>query len=129
LTEKMLERPRLLEKIRAAVPDLSRAYMTVFRASALERRLATLLDLPLNAADSEAEAFCTKSAGRDVLREAGVDVPLGFEGLRDEHDVVSALQTLMADRPGLGRAVLKLEHSHWEQGHALVDLPAFPASD
>jgi hypothetical protein len=129
LTQKILERPRLLEKIRAAIPDLSRAYMTVFRASPLERRLATLLDIPLNAADPELEPLCGKSAGRRVLREAGVDVPLGCEGLRDEDDLVSALQQLAAERPGLRRAIVKLERSHWEEGHALVDLPTSTARD
>ena len=129
LTQKILERPRLLEKIGAAIPDRGRAYMTVFRASPLERRLATLLDIPLNAADPELESLCTKSAGRGVLREAGVEVPLGFEGLRDEDDLVAALQGLMAERPRLRRAALKLEHSHWEEGHALVDLPSSTARD
>ena len=129
LTQKVLERPRLLEKIREAIPDLTRAYMTVFRASPLERRLATLLDIPLNAADPELEPLCAKSAGRRVLREAGVDVPLGCEGLRDEDDLVSALQQLAAERPGLRRAVVKLDRSLWEEGHALVDLPTSTARD
>ena len=40
LTEKILERPRLVERIRAAVPDIDRAYLTVFRATPLERRRA-----------------------------------------------------------------------------------------
>ncbi|PYQ46321.1 MAG: carboxylate-amine ligase [Acidobacteria bacterium] len=129
LTQKILERPRLVEKIWAAIPDPSRAYMTVFRTGPLERRLATLLDIPLNAADPELEALCTKSSGRRVLREADVDVPFGFEDLRDEDDVVAALQALMAQRPGIRRAVLKLEHSRWEEGHALVDLPSAPTRD
>ena len=129
LTRKILERPRLLEKIRAAIPDLERAYMTVFRATPLERRLATLLDIPLNAADPELESLCAKSSGRRVLREAGVDVPVGFEDLRDEHDLVAALQGLRAQRPGLARAVLKLERSYGEEGHAVVDLPADPTRE
>ena len=129
LTRKILERPRLMEKIRDAIPDLSRAYMTVFRASPLERLLATLLDIPLNAADPELESLCTKSAGRSVLREAGVDVPLGFEGLRDEDDLVAVLQRLMTERPGLRRALLKLDQGHWEDGHALVHLPSSTTRD
>ncbi len=124
LTQKILERPRLLERIRAAIPDLARAYLTVFRATSLERRLATLLDIPLNAADPELESLCTKSSGRRILKEAGVGVPLGAEDLRDEHDVLDALQGLIADRPGLRRAILKLETSHWDEGHAVVDLPS-----
>jgi hypothetical protein len=129
LTQKILERPRLLEKIRAAIPDLARAYLTVFRATPLERRLATLLDIPLNAADPELESLCAKSSARRVLREAGVEVPLGFEDLRDEQDLVAALQGLVAQSPGLARAVLKLDRSYWEEGHAVVDLPADPTPE
>jgi hypothetical protein len=129
LTRKILERPRLVARMRAAIPDLGRAYMTVFRATPLERRLATLLDIPLNAADPGLESLCTKSSGRSTLREAEVDVPLGIEGLREEEDLVAALQALMAQRPGLARAVLKLERSFWDEGHAVVDLPSSPARE
>ena len=40
LTQKILERPRLLQRIRYAVHDRSRAYLTVFNSTPLERRLA-----------------------------------------------------------------------------------------
>ncbi len=129
LTQKILERPRLVERMRAAIPDLSRAYMTVFRASPLERRLATLLEIPLNAADPGLESLCTKSSGRRVLRDAGVSVPLGGEDLRDEEDLATALQDLVRQRPGLSRALVKLETSYWDQGHAVVDLPGSPARE
>jgi hypothetical protein len=129
LTRKILERPRLVERMRAAIPNVARAYMTVFGATPLERRLATLLDIPLNAADPGLESLCTKSSGRRVLREAEVDVPLGFEDLRDEEDLVAALQALVAQRPGLARAVLKLEASYWDEGHAVVDLPSSSTRD
>src|SRR5262249_87117 len=37
LAEKILERPRLVERIRARIPDPARAYLTVLRATPLER--------------------------------------------------------------------------------------------
>src|SRR6185436_21086452 len=40
LTEKILERPRLIERIRAGISDPQRAYMTVFNSTPLERKLA-----------------------------------------------------------------------------------------
>src|SRR5882672_459490 len=46
LTEKVLERPRLIERIRAGIHDKNRAYLTVFNSSPLERKLAVLLDIP-----------------------------------------------------------------------------------
>ncbi len=129
LAEKILERPRLVERIRAAIVDPSRAYLTVFRGTPLERRLAVLLGIPLNAADPGAESFCTKSCGRQVMREAGLDIPEGREGLRDEVDVVDALLELGRTRPGLERAVVKLEDSVWDDGDALLWLPERPSRE
>jgi hypothetical protein len=124
LAEKILERPRLLARIRAAVDDPARAYLTVLRSTALERRLAIALDVPLNAPDPEMEAACGKSGARRLLQEAGLDVPLGYGSLRDEDDLLDALEGLRAARPGLRRAILKLDSSHWDTGDALLTLPA-----
>lgn len=128
LVEKILERPRLVERIRAAIRDPARAYMTVLRSTVLERRLAVRLDIPMNAADPGMDALCTKSGARRVLREAGVPTPLGRENLHSEADLVDALAYLAHERPGLARAVLKLDTSMWERGHALVELPKRPTS-
>src|SRR4029078_7517606 len=40
LTEKILERPRLLQRIRYGIEDPNRAYLTVFNSTPLERRRA-----------------------------------------------------------------------------------------
>jgi len=72
LTEKILERPRLLEHIRVAIPDNSRAYLTVCDATPLERRLAVLLDIPMNALDPELRSLGTVEGSRAVFDEAGV---------------------------------------------------------
>ncbi len=53
LTEKILERPRLIERIREGIQDRSRAYLTVFNSTPLERRLAVLLGIPLNGVDPD----------------------------------------------------------------------------
>ena len=49
--QKVLERPRLLQRIRYAIHDHDRAYLTVFNSTPLERRLAVLLGIPLNGLD------------------------------------------------------------------------------
>ena len=129
LAEKILERPRLVERIRASIPDPSRAYLTVLRATTLERRLALRLGVPMNAADPEVQALCTKSWARKVLREAGLEVPFGCEDLRDAHDLARALLELMRRRPGLRRAIVKLDQSYWDEGNALVTLPREPTRE
>jgi hypothetical protein len=123
LTEKVLERPRLLERIREGIQDTSRAHLSVFNSTPLERRLAVLLNIPLNGADPHLIHLGTKSGSRKVFREAGVALPLGMEDLRSEHDVESALLDLKAQRPELRRAVVKLNDSFSGEGNAIFRYP------
>jgi PGM1 C-terminal domain len=123
LTEKILERPRLIERIRAGIMDSSRAYLTVFNSTVHERKLAVLLGIPLNGCDPRLADLGTKSGSRKVFREAGVELPEGLEDLRDEGDVLEALAELKARRPGLRRAVVKLNDSFSGEGNALFCYP------
>ena len=123
LTEKILERPRLIQRIRYGIGDPNRAFLTVFNSTPLERRLAVLLGIPLNGVDPELEHLGSKSGGRKVFREAGVALPEGFEDLRSEDDVLGALETLRGRRPGIRRAVIKLEKSFSGEGNALFRYP------
>jgi hypothetical protein len=123
LSEKVLSRPRLLKRIRDAIFDPEQAYLTVFNSTPLERRLAVALGIPLNAADPSLAHLGSKSGGRRVFREAGVPLPEGAEGLRDEQQIIGALAELRARHPGLRRAVLKLDDSFAGEGNALYDFP------
>ena len=120
LTEKILERPRLIERIRGGIPDPSRAYLTVFNSTPLERRLAVLLGIPLNGVDPALSRLGTKSGGRKVFREAGVDLPEGSENLHSEADLLEALQALRARKPGTRRAILKFDDSFSGEGNAVL---------
>ena len=123
LTEKILERPRLLRRIRAGIPDLSRAYLSVFNSTPLERKLAVFLGIPLNGVDPQLLRLGTKSGSRQVFREADVACPAGAEGIRDETDVREALCELERTRQGIRRAVLKLDDSFSGEGNAVYTYP------
>ncbi len=123
LTEKILERPRLIERIRGGIQDKSRAYLTVFNSTALERKLAVLLDVPLNGVDPNLIHLGTKSGSRKAFREAGVECPAGFEDLQSRTEVEDALVELRARRPGLRRAVVKLNDSFSGEGNAILRYP------
>lgn len=123
LTAKILERPRLIQRIRYGIQDSSRAYMTVFNATPLERRLSALLDVPLNGVDPRLHSLGTKSGSRKIFREAGISFPEGREDLRSRSDVVSACIDLRRRRPGLSRAVVKLDEGFSGCGNAVLRLP------
>jgi hypothetical protein len=123
LTEKILDRPRLLQRIRYAIHDREHAFLTVFNSTPLERRLAVLLGIPLNGLDPALSEYGTKSGSRRVFREAGVDLPSGFEDLSSRDDVVEAMMALDAQRPGIRRVVIKLNESFSGEGNAIVTYP------
>jgi hypothetical protein len=126
LTEKILARPRLVERIRAAVADPASAHVTCFNTTPLERSLAVRLGLPLYGCDPALAHLGTKSGSRETFRRAGVAMPPGFERLRDERDVADALAELRRRDPALRRAVVKLEEGFSGEGNAVFAFDGAP---
>ena len=121
LTEKILERPRLLERIRREMGPPERTYLTCFNSTFREQRLAEALNVPLNGCDPELLDLGGKSGGRELFRSVGVPLPRGRERLRSKDQLVKALDELWV--PGLRRAVIKLDHSFAGAGNALFHFP------
>ncbi len=128
LTEKLLERPRTLRRLRRWIGDPRHAYLTCFNTSYRERRLAVELGIPLNGVDPALLGLGTKSGSREVFREAGVELPRGYENLHELGEVLDALDGLSREPDPPRRAVVKLNDSFAGTGNALFtypeDLPA-----
>lgn len=125
LTRKLLDRPRLLGRVRQAIGDPARAHLSVFNASADEVSLAVALGIPLYACDPALAHWGRKSGSRKAFRAARVPLPDGAEDLRDLDDVADALAALRARQAGLRRAVVKLDEGFSGDGNAIVDLSSF----
>jgi hypothetical protein len=123
LTEKIIERPRLMDRIAAAIGDPSRAYLTVFNATPLERSLAVRLGIPMNAIDPRLTGWGSKSGGRRLFRQIGVTHPYGREDLRSVDEIVAALLDVQEHRPGIKNALLKLNESFSGEGNARFTFP------
>jgi pheganomycin biosynthesis PGM1-like protein len=126
LTLKILRRPRLVRRIRAAISDPSTCHMTVFNATALERTLAVRLGIPLYGCDPGHSRAGTKSGSRQILREAEVPVPAGFEDLHSVEEMVDALEALKRENPHLKRAAIKLDEGVSGEGNATFSLEDAP---
>lgn len=127
LTRKILDRPQIVDRIRAAISDFDSAHMTCFTVTELERRLALVLGLPIYGCDPSLLHWGSKSGSRKVFREAGIDLPLGFEDLGDAGHLVSALAELKRSKPELRRAVVKLNEGFSGEGNAVIELAEAPA--
>ncbi len=127
LSEKILERPRLIERILAAVPDRSAAHLTCFNVSEAERDLAMRLGIPIYGCDPALLHLGSKSGARRLFREAGLTIPEGFEDLADAKDVAEALSALKARQPDLRQAVVKLNEGFSGEGNATFSYSGAPS--
>jgi hypothetical protein len=123
LTRKIIDRPRLLQRIRAAIDDPADAHLSCFAATPLERTLAVRLGIPMYACDPDLAGLGSKSGSREMFRAAGVPLADGAENLRDERDIGAAIAAMRARNPELRRVVIKHNEGFSGEGNAILDLP------
>jgi hypothetical protein len=128
LTEKILARPRLIQRIREAIPDPPSAHLTFFIVTVAEKRLALELDLPIYGCDPALSFWGSKSGSRRIFKEAGIATPAGFEDLTGAEDIAKALAQLKAMRPRMRRAVVKLNEGFSGEGNAVFKFAGAPTS-
>ncbi|KRE42464.1 peptide ligase PGM1-related protein [Knoellia sp. Soil729] len=126
LTEKLLERPRILADIAALVPNPLRSHLVPYTTTTLERDLALELGIPMYGADPRHLALGTKSGCRKLFDESGVAYPIGFEDLNSLDDIVDALSRLRTRRRAASVAMVKLNEGVSGSGNAVVDLADLP---
>jgi len=119
LTQKILERPRLIERIRQAILPDHEAHMACFNVTSLERTLSVQLQVPVFGCDPDLYELGNKSNGRKIFRECGLNVPPGFEDLHTEQDIVDALTALKKQDPEIKRAVVKINDGFSGDGNAI----------
>jgi PGM1 C-terminal domain len=129
LTEKLLERPRLVEYIRSLILDPDRAHLVPYNTTPIDRDLALRLGIPLYGADPKYFPLGTKSGARRIFAEEGVPHPLGIENLQSADDVVDAILEMRAQKPALRDVVVKLNEGVSGEGNALVDVTGLASSN
>ncbi len=126
LTEKLLERPRLIERLRSLIPDPNRAHLVPYNTTELEKELALRLGIPMYGADPKFFALGRKSGSRKIFAQEGVKHPLGYEELASIEDVVNAITEMRARKPSISQVLVKLNEGVSGEGNALVDLKGLP---
>jgi hypothetical protein len=121
LTQKILERPRLMQRIRQALrPDKS--FMICYNSTQLEKDLSLQLEVPLLAADPDLLYWGSKSGSRQIFAESGVPYPDGSELVNNADDLAEAAAELWERQPHLQRMVVKLNEGFSGEGNAVLDL-------
>lgn len=119
LTEKILERPRLIERIKKSIPHGHDTHMSCFNVTALERTLAVQLGVPIYGCDPDLFELGNKSNSRKIFKECDLLVPDGVEDLHTEEDIAKALNDLKIKYPDLKRAVVKINDGFSGDGNGI----------
>ena len=123
LTKKILERPRLIERIKKAIPAGNVAHIACFNTTGLERTLSVQLGIPIYGCDPSLVYLGTKSGSRRTFIKAGIRVPTGAENLTGYDDIVHAIVALKAMHPQIKKAVVKLNDGFSGDGNAIMQYP------
>jgi hypothetical protein len=122
LSEKLLERPRLLAKIASHIPNRARSHLIPYNTTALERDIALSLGIPMYGADPRLADLGSKTGCRRLFAECDVLHPLGAENLHSLEEVTDAIGDLLAVRPSIRSVIVKTNEGVSGAGNALVDL-------
>jgi hypothetical protein len=122
LSRKLLDRPRLIERIRTLIPDPDRAHLVPFMTTWDDRELAMRLGIPMYGADPAHAHLGTKTEGRRLFAEAGVPFPRGSEDIHTRAELVDRITALRARVPSLRRVVVKHNEGVSGFGNAIIDL-------
>ncbi len=121
LIEKILERPRLIQRIKDFIPPDHEAHMSCFIVTEQERSLAVQLQIPIYGCDPDLYELGNKSNGRKIFRECGLNVAPGFEDLRTEEDIIEGLFKMKEQNPSLRKGVVKINDGFSGDGNAVFN--------
>lgn len=121
LIEKILERPRLIQRIKDYIPPDHEAHMSCFIVTEQERSLAVQLQIPIYGCDPDLYELGNKSNGRKIFKECGLNVSPGFEDLRTEEDIIEGLFKMKEQNPSLRKGVVKINDGFSGDGNAVFN--------
>ncbi len=126
LSEKILERPPVLERIAELIPNRSRCHLVPYNTTELERDLALSLGIPMFGADPRLVDLGTKTGCRRLFAEVGVAHPQGVENLHSLDELADAVCAMRRAKPSIAEVIVKLNDGVSGEGNALVDLTHLP---
>src|SRR5918996_3528987 len=128
LTEKLLERPRLIERIRSLIMDPDRAHLVPYNTTNREKELALRLGIPMYGADPKFFPLGTKSGCRKIFMDEDVPYPLGREDIGNKEDPVDAIMQMRMTKRSIKQVMVKLNEGVSGEGNAVIDLQGLPPS-
>ncbi|EFA69202.1 carboxylate-amine ligase [Cylindrospermopsis raciborskii S07] len=121
LSQKILERPRLIERIRQAL-QVDKAFISCYNSTFWEAELSLKLNIPLYAAAPDLQIWGTKSGSREIFAQTGVPHPDGSKLVWNAKELAREVAKLWERQPHLKKIVVKLNQGISGKGNAILNL-------
>src|ERR1051325_4715087 len=121
LSDKLLARPRLIERIRSLIMDPNRAHLVPFNTTNREKELALRLGIPLYGAEPKFYPLGTKSGSRKLFMDQDVPHPLGREHIGAKNELIEAIVQMRHKKSSIQQVMIKLNEGVSGEGNAVVD--------
>lgn len=119
LTVKILDRPRLIERIKKSIDNPNAAHLVFFNTTDVEKQLAKELHLPIYGCDPKYNYLGSKSGCRQFYKACVIPVPFGYENIHSEDEIIKALTNIRMQFPSLAKAVVKINEGFSGDGNAV----------
>jgi hypothetical protein len=119
LTQKILQRPRLINRIKQKISDAQHSHLICFNVAELERTLAVQLGIPIYGCDPDLLYLGSKTGSRIIFKNCAIPVPDGFENLHTQKEIADALHQLKLKNPCLRKAIIKINEGFGGEGNAI----------
>ncbi|MGI0482670.1 peptide ligase PGM1-related protein [Geminocystis sp. CENA526] len=121
LTQKILERPRLIKKIKDFLRP-NKSYMVCFNSTVLEQELSVKLDIPLLASSPELLYWGSKGGSREIFAQCNILHPEGSPLVYSIENLSREISLLLTKKPYLKKVVIKLNEGFSGEGNAVLDV-------
>lgn len=121
LTEKLLERPALLERIAEQLRP-GRSVLICYVVTELEKELSERLQIPLLGTDPALGWWGSKAGAKQLFARCGLPHPAGSHLVKDLPGLAEATATLWQEQQPLTRVVVKLNEGFSGMGNACLNL-------
>jgi len=121
LTEKLLERPALLERIAEQMRP-GRSVLICYVVTELEKELSERLQIPLLGTDPALGWWGSKAGAKQLFARCGLPHPASSPLVKDLSGLAQATATLWQEQQPLARVVVKLNEGFSGEGNACLDL-------
>ena len=121
IAAKLLDRPDLLQMLRMSFAGRP-VFIEPWNVTDREVEVALRLQAPIDGTAPDLWPLGYKSAGRRLLADTGVPVPVGREDVRTVDEVVAAIAAVRAARPTAPGVVIKHDNSGAGDGNVVIDL-------